>query len=66
VIDQEPLLATSSDAHELETMVATYKLADAFTPDAKRPLSSTMRVCMMRKYVNADTDYRTNMTLDLL
>lgn len=51
-IDQEPLLVSSSDAYELETMVATYKLADAFTPvaipieetDAKRPLSSTMRV----------------------
>lgn len=50
-IDQEPLLATSSDAHELETMVATYELADAFTTvaipieetDAKR-LSSAMRV----------------------
>lgn len=48
--DQEPLLTTPSNAHQLETMETTHKLANACTPeaipveerDAKRPSSSTM------------------------
>ena len=50
--NREPLLTTPSDAHQLETMETTYKLADACTPvaspfgerDAKKPLSSTVGV----------------------
>ena len=50
--NQEPLLATPSDAHHLETRETTQKLTDACTPvvspfeqrDAKKPLSSTVGV----------------------
>ena len=50
--NQEPLLTTPSDAHQLETMETTHKLVDACTPvaspfgerDAKKPLSSTVGV----------------------
>ena len=50
--NQEPLSTTPSDAHQLETMETTHKLADACTPvvspfgerDAKKPLSSTVEV----------------------
>lgn len=50
--NQEPVLTTPSDAHQLKTMETTHKLADAWTPvvslfgerDAKKPLSSTVEV----------------------
>ena len=50
--NQEPLLATPSDAHHLETRETTQKLTDACTPvvspfgqrDTKKPLSSTVGV----------------------
>ena len=50
--NQEPLLATPSEVHNLETRETTQKLTDAYTPivspfgqrDAKKPLSSTVGV----------------------
>lgn len=50
--NQEPLLTTPSEVHQLETMETTHQLADACTPvvspfgeiDAKKPLSSTVEV----------------------
>ena len=71
-IDQEPLLITPSDAHQLETVETTHKLVDTCTPvaspfgerDAKKPLSSTVGVnaliaeqALIQSFMKPDTVY---------